>query len=214
MTDMELGQDEVKGLEAAVQDAFTRAFTNFKGTVHYSCKRSRGKYSDSDAEELGFHIQFDYAPDASGEEFLAVVTDNIVKAKGAVYMGLGRDVERDINGIPMDANTDSFLNAFPGAVIETREEVTPDPRDDRHEASASTTVTVGPKPPYSKKDLDALAKGSDELKAARNENTAWAKARYETHPGEFWDNRVGKKYENSPDFAHKDKEWPAGFWVD
>ena len=200
MTDM--SQDNA--VEALVQDAFTRALTNFKGTFSFERKISRGEYSNSDSQTAAMHVQFDYAPDASDEDFLAAASGAALHARSVVYQELGIDAHLDASGVLREVVND----AFPGATTET---VTPDQRDTTRQAPASDGV--GATPPYSDEEVGAA--GGDVLKSMRRENAAWAKARYETHPREFWDNRQ-KKAQNgwtSPDFTHKTYK-KAGFYID
>lgn len=205
MTDIETG------IEQTVQDAFTRAFTNFKGTFSFERKVSRGEYSNSDSSTAAVHVQFDYAPDATGEEFLEAAREAALKAKSLVFEQLA---EHGIKAQYEDGVVSEIIQeAFPGAVTE---QVTTqaDPNDINPErtAAASAASSVAATPPHSD---DAVKAASGEiLKAMRKENATWAKARYESHPGEFKDQRPDneKNGTNFPDFQHK-KFWKAGFYL-
>jgi len=192
------------GINDAVQDAFTRAFTNFKGTFSFERKVSRGEYSNSDSSTAAIHVQFDYAPDASAEEFLATARDAAFRAKALVFEQLGIEAHAE-NGLVMEV----VQEAFPGS---TTENVSPDPQDDNEQRQAAA-AGVGSTPPHT--DDEVKAASGEVLKAMRRENAKWAKARYETHPQEFKDQRPANAENgtNFPDFQHK-KFWKAGFYLD
>lgn len=48
-------------------------------------------------------------------------------------------------------------------------------------------------------------------KAEKDANVAWGKARFQTHPDEFYDNRGNKKNPNGPDLKHKSTG--LGLWL-
>jgi hypothetical protein len=188
-----------------VQDAFTRALTNLKATVNFERTVSRGEYSNQDKKTAGLHVQVDYAPDCSVEEWLELVRDAFRKAASSVYEQLGIDCEEDESGVLREV-----LDAFPGATVEptyNEQAATPPP--------ASTPVRLPAKPPYTKAQIDALE--GDEWKAARNENAQWAKTQYDNgHAADFWDNRLkkstGEYSDTAYDFSHK-RFKGVGFWL-
>lgn len=187
------------GIESKVQDAFTRALTNFKGSFHFERVISRGEYSNSDKTTAGIHVQFDYAPDASNEEFLAAASEAALHAKAVVFQELGLEAHLDAGGVLHELVADNF----PGATTERAE---PDPQD-----TARESVDIAPPtPPHTKAEVDAAV--GEGKKLMRKKNAEWAKWRYQTHPGEFWDNRAKKAANgwDSPDFTHKDSR--AGFY--
>lgn len=194
-------------IESKVQDAFTRALTNFKGTFSFERKISRGEYSNSDSSTAAIHVQFDYAPDATPEEFLASASEAALQGRAVVYQELGIEAHLDAGGVLREVVND----AFPGATTET---VAADPQDSNPaRQQAAAVASVGDKPPYT--DDQVKGASGDELKQMRRENADWAKARYETHPQEFKDNRPDNEKNGTkfPHFTHK-KFWRAGFYTD
>jgi hypothetical protein len=187
-------------VENAVTDAFTRALTNFKGNYHFERTISRGEYSNSDKTTSGMHVQFDYAPDATAEDFLAVASEAALWAKAVVFQELKLEAHLDAGGVLHEVVND----AFPGS---TTERIEPDPQD----ATRGPIEVAPPAPPHAKDVVDAASQ--DMKKAMRKENAVWAEARYATHPGEFYDNRAKKAAEGwtSPDFTHKVSK--AGFYT-
>jgi hypothetical protein len=196
--------DVVEGVvDSAVQDAFTRAFTNFKGTVTFEHKVNLGNYESMSAAAF---VQFDYAPDADGEQFSERARDGMNRAKGVVWEAL--DQEAYWEGEGASAVLKLVQQQFPGSVVETAEAVVRDAADTAPRADVPAT------PPHAKADVDAASEAMK--KAMRKENSQWAKARYAVAPREFYDNRAKKasdpSWSNSPDFTHKDSR--VGFWDD
>jgi hypothetical protein len=188
-------------VENAVTDAFTRALTNFKGNYHFERTISRGEFSNSDKTTSGMHVQFDYAPDATAEDFLAVASEAALWAKAVVFQELKLEAHLDAGGVLHEVVND----AFPGS---TTEVIAPDPRDKDREP----IVTVSGNPPYTQDQVKDA--GPDMKKAMRKENAVWAEARYASHPSEFYDNRAKKASgdfgDGYPDFTHKQSR--AGFY--
>lgn len=190
-------------IESKIMDTFTRAMTNFRGTFGFERKVSRGEYSNSDATTASIHVQFDYAPDATAEEFLAAAREAANYGKAIVFESLGIEAHFSDGGILMELVQD----VFPGGTVEHSEVVQRDPRDPQASTGVGTT------PPYTNEAVKA-ERDDDRKKAMRRENAVWAKARYETHPQEFYDNRAtnAEKGWNSPDFMHKKHR--VGFYAD
>lgn len=186
--------------DAAEQDALSRALTNFKGTISYEHKVNLGNYESA---TLGIYVQFDYAPDATAEQFANAARDATNRAKSVVWEGLG--LEGYWEGEGVNAVLKLVQHEFPGAVVEVTETAA---------TPAVSAADVPASPPHAKADVDAA---SDAMKKAmRKENSEWAKKRYAVAPREFFDNRAKKASgdygPNSPDFTHKDTR--VGFWDD
>lgn len=189
-------------IESKIVDTFTRALTNFRGTFGFERKVSRGEYSNSDATTASIHVQFDYAPDATAEEFLSAAREAANYGKAIVFESLGLEAHFTDGGVLMELVQDSF----PGATVEQHEHVERDPRDPQ-------VTGVGYNPPYTNDQVKA-ERDDARKKAMRKENAAWAKARYESNPQEFYDNRASnaEKGWNGPDFMHKTHR--VGFYSD
>ncbi len=176
---------------------------NNKVTVGFEHTVIRGEYGDGKSV-ASIYVQVDVPPasdnpEADDEAWLVAVNDAWARAKASVFKQLGVPAKLE-DGIVMAVIQENF----PGAVTESGA-LPP--------TSAGAPVdAVGPTPPHSKDEVNAAS--PDMKKAMRRENATWAKARYATHPREFWDNRA-KNAENGtnyPDFNHKDSG--AGFYAD
>lgn len=191
-------------MDRSLQDMMVTALSNLRGTFSFQRKvnyQNRGL--DYESAEAFCSVQFDFPPELmagdpdSASTWLAVARQAANYATAVVAEKLGLEVSRDEDGVLREV-----FKEFPGAVVT------------KGALKSESTVTASAKPPYSQAELKGM--GDDELKAARKENSAWAKARYDSHPQEFFDNRKKKAtddtWANSPDFTHKDSR--VGFWND
>lgn len=195
--------DQGVAADALVESALTRAITDLKGTYSFTRKISDGNYGSSDHF---LSVQFGYAPDATAEEFLSEARDAAFKAKSIVYEQAGIEAHLDDLGILREV----VQRHFPGTTPERQ--TTTVVNGDETESVSTGGDAVGPNPPNDPDDVRAMDPGPAK-KAAQRANSDWARARYGTHPNEFWDNTTNKKYPNSPDYAHKTHKG-VGFWVD
>lgn len=159
-----------------------------KGTVWFTRKISDGNYGGS---EFGMSVQFDIPKGAEQPAIIDLARDAALTAKSVTYEQLGLKDEV-INGVVMEI----ARQAFPGSVIQAND----------LPADSPAAVNVAAEPPYAGNTTNA-----DEKKA----NTAWAKARYEVAPGDFYDNRAkkasGEFSAKSPDLKHKTSG--IGIWL-
>ena len=167
-------------VEGKVQDAFTRALTNFKGTVSYEKKVNDGNYG---SDQWQVFVQFDWAPDADAEEFLAQAREATNLAALVVFERLNLDFYKDDSGVIRQV-----LQEFPGATVEP--------------ATGGATASTPAAPPFTEEQIKALTKGTDEYKDAQRANREWGEARKAAAPSEFFDNRATKTG-NQPDYRHK-----------
>lgn len=175
-------------VEGKVQDAFARALTNFKGTVQYSKKVNDGNYG---GDEWGVFVQFDYAPDADAEDFLAEAREATNLAALVVFERFNLDFYKDDSGVIRQV-----LQEFPGAVVEPA-------------TGGGSAGSVPNDPPYTDDQLKALS--GDEAKAARTAVKEWAAAHLAAYPNQWWDNRATKRGQQ-PDYKHK--KLGIGYWAD
>ena len=181
--------DEVA--EKQLNSVLNRALSNFKGTFFFERMISYGDFNNA---KFGISVQFDYAPDATPEEFFEAARLAAYQAKALVGQEAKLKFERDEEG-----TLHEVLKQFPGAVVQS-------------DTEATVTSDVPDDPPYDPAEIKKLPKG-DEKTAQYNANSAWAEARYNAgFQREFWDNRGDKKYPNSHDFAHKTHKG-VGFWL-
>ena len=182
--------DEVA--EKQLNSVLNRALSNFKGTFFFERMISYGDFNNA---KFGISVQFDYAPDATPEEFFEAARLAAYQAKALVGQEAKLKFERDEEG-----TLHEVLQAFPGAAVVSDSE------------SIAPASDVPDSPPYDPAEIKKLPKG-DEKTAQYNANSAWAEARYNAgFQREFWDNRGDKKYPNSHDFAHKTHKG-VGFWL-
>lgn len=196
MTDMMVDTDGLDQEEVArnlaAQDLLARAITNLKGTFSFECTTSRGEYSNSDKRVVGLHTQFDFAPEATPEEFLAKVQEVALQSRAAVYEQAGIEAHLDESGILREVVQD----AFPGAQVVHGEQ------SPVRQAPAGDDM-----PPYTDERFDGLTWRDAEFKRMETANRPWAEARYEVAPHEFFDNTAdkasGKRPRGAPDYVHK-----------
>jgi hypothetical protein len=176
---------------------------NTEHTVGFSRKvnlEARGGHKYENAE-ASFFLKFTTPPDAATSEIIEKAMEAFVACQGVVLTQLGIEYDLDAEGVivekmpepiarpqaaPQDAVT-QVRNAFGGGEVE----------HDSNVIQGGFGADVDPR------TLD---------KAAQR---AWAKARYQTHPQEFWDNRPkkasGEYKPNASDFSHK--TFKIGFWL-
>lgn len=173
-------------------------------TVSFSRKRSDGNYGSQDAT---LFIQFDTPIGGDVADIIEIAADRFAAAKAAVLDQLGIPYHLDNGLVVEEVTVDSVAT---GARI--NQAFKPISEDEGQPVFGTgggerDPQGVGPVPPYSPDTKDKSEKGM---------NLKWAKARYETHPGEFWDNREkkasGQFSEKSPDLSHKDTR--IGIWLD
>lgn len=152
---------------------------NFKGTFSFEHKVSDGNYGSN---QYGIFVQFDYAPEADIEEFLAAAREAANWAKMACYEAAGKEFYRDDSGVVREV-----LQQFPGAVVEQG-------------ALSAGASDIPAAPPYTEEQVNAMS--GDEAKDAKRAVKEWAAARHGAFPSEFFDNRATKTG-NQPDYRHK-----------
>lgn len=178
-----------------------------KGTVYYERKinsEARGGVKFEN-EIAGIYVQFDMTADPAQTQ--RNIDGAMNQAKATVFEQLGIPMAIDAQGLVTEAVTqavsvapapapvavavpspvEQVVQAFPGATVE------------QNVAPVSAAPSVADAPPFPVTTAD---------KAQKSANTAWAKARLQTHPHEFWDNRPkkasGEWSAKAPDFKHKD----------
>lgn len=166
------------------------------GTVIFNRKVQVRPYESAEA---GIYLQFEL-PDMNGDregygkKVLEQIQDAFMQAKAAVFDELGIEFSVDEGGVVREVIREAF-----GQVTE----VVSSPQAKQVAAAKPELKAVSApsadEPPYDPSTTD---------KGEIRENRAWAKARIETHPDEFWDNREkkasGQYKENAADFKHKD----------
>lgn len=194
-------------------------------TVAFSRKKSDDNYGSSEAT---FFLQFSTSRDADFAEIAEKATAASSAAKAVVYDELGIPYQVVDNHIAeVDAVTQINAAATPARVQQAfngsaapapaAESVADSPQPAAPSSpDGSNAVGVGAAPPYPPEEAAAARNAKDYTKANMNEK--WARARFETHPNEFWDNRPGKadgsKSAKAPDFKHKELDiavWPSRF---
>lgn len=175
----------------------TTEVTHLTHTVSFSRKVNDGNYGSNEATVF---LQFDTPLGVDPTEIIEKGMDRFAAAKAIVFDQLGIEYHI-VDGIIIE-NLDVVV-----AQAKTERAVKAEfSQPEADDAPSSGAQGVGPTPPYDPKTTDP-----DEKKL----NRQWAKARYETHPGEFWDNRPkkarGEYGETSADFTHKDSR--VGFYA-
>lgn len=175
------------------------------GSVRFTRKIQVRQYETAEASiTIEFGIEDD--PNMAVEDKLASIRaaarSAFFQAKGLVFEELGLEFTVDDNGVVMEAVRNTF-----GNVTEVKQEL---PSAATSEAITNNlTQAVGSvadsNPPFPATTTD---------KAQKAANSEWAKARYATHPNEFFDNRPkkasGEYKSNAPDVKHKDTK--IGVW--
>lgn len=190
-------------VEQSMDQLVQRALGYVKGTVFFE----EAVTSYGNGPKFGVSVQFQWDPEADDETWLQLARQTADRAKAFVWEQLGIDAYRE-DGILVRAGLSDLMNAFPGSTVESEGDV-------QVTAHSSDATGVGPNPPY----FDSKFKGAsyDETKPMYAANREWAKARYETHPQEFNDNRedkkAGKVPAKAPDITHK-THWKSGFYLD
>jgi len=164
-----------------------------------------------ESAKAGVFIQFELPDPAQangsyGEQVLKQIGDAFFQAKTVVFDELGLDFNVDAGGVVREA-----INATLGQVTEVQA-----PRQQPKQiAAAAPAPQPAPQPQPAPVAVDQSQPPYDSRTSDRQEKSAnarWAKARLESHPDEFWDNRNDKRNPKAPDFKHKDSG--IGVWLD
>lgn len=147
-------------------------------------------------------VPFVFHVDDDAEAIIAKGNEVGFAAKAYVLgqLGLASDIE---DGILMEVVAD----AFDGTPVAIETTATP--------ALSAAASSVPAQPPHDPGPLSKpKSQMTDEEKAKADENRAWAEARLEVAPHEFYDNRAKKSESggnaNWPDYKHK--ETKIGVW--
>jgi len=168
-----------------------------RGTVQYSRKVSDGNYG---SEEAGIFVQFDL-PDSSipADQRGAIIARDaahaFAAAKLSVLTELGLAVEIAPDGQVYEPTGAAAAAAvFPTATPAPAPQPAAPPAAPPPAPPTTAVGGVGDTPPFDPKTSDR-----QETYANRD----WAKARFATHPTEFFDNRNDKRNPKSPDLKHR-----------
>lgn len=163
-------------------------------TVYVARKNSAMDYGNGSSDEASAHVQVDLpvGTDPTGDEAQLALRNAFNAAKAQVAVTLGMTTVLDDEGtlqydqatVPVAAPapaapTTAILDAFPGATVAQ---------------PASAEALQDGAPPYVNPE-----RGS----AGEKANVKWAKARFATHPEEFFDNSETKRNPKGPDIKHK-----------
>jgi hypothetical protein len=176
--------------------------SNPKATINFARKVQVRPYETADASVF---IEFEVDENASTEGMIQQMRDSFAQAKALVFEELGVQFSVDANGYVRES-----IEAHFGAVTEVS---APAPTAT---AAPVASVPVAPvaapapsadAPPFSTTTTD---------KGEKRANQDWAKARFQTAPAEFFDNRPkkadGSYKANAPDLKHKATS--IGVWLD
>jgi hypothetical protein len=164
-----------------------------------------------ESAKAGVFIQFELPDPAQangsyGEQVLAKIGDAFFQAKTVVFDELGLDFNVDAGGVVREAAGGVVREAINATLGQVTEVQAPRQQPKQITAPAPQPAPVAvdqSQPPYDPRTTDRQEKSA---------NARWAKARLETHPDEFWDNRNDKRNPKAPDFKHKDSG--IGVWLD
>lgn len=192
---------------------------NLVHTVAFTRKVNDGNYGSTEAT---MWLQFDTPLGADPAAIIEQAMDRFAAGKAIVFDQLGIEyhivdgiIVENLDVAVSQAKTERAVKAgftevahavlVDGAHADAHENVFGTGGGERDPEKVGAQG-VGPTPPYDPKTKDA---------GERKLNSQWAKARYETHPDEFWNNKSkkasGQFSETSPDFTHKDTR--VGFWA-
>jgi len=164
------------------------------------------KVRDYESAKAGVFIQFDI--NGGGDQLVAAISEAFFQAKAVVFDELGIEFNVDAGGVVRELIDAKFgkvteVTAAPPVLTAARPVAVAAPPAP---VAATPTVDDG-QPPYNPATQDKSEKAA---------NARWAKARYQSHPDEFWDNAEakasGRFSPKSPDFKHKDTG--IGVWAD
>lgn len=178
------------------------------GSVRFSRKVQVRPYEVAEASiTIAFDIPTDpdLTPEAASEQLIANARASFFSAKALVFEELGLEFIVSDGGIVTEVVERHFGNV-------TEVKTTAPVQTEVSELHAVAQEFVAPAaggsdtPPFSPTTTDKGEKGA---------NSQWAKARYATHPHEFFDNRpkkqTGEYKANAPDVKHKDTK--IGVWL-
>jgi len=174
-----------------------------KHTVSYSRKKNLGNY---ESEDVGLFIQFHTEVDASLSAILAEAraVQDVLVAEVLDRLGIEYEIDPEtgsVSEVRTAPPSKSFVPGPPGP-----ESAFGEITDNSEPKVGPNSTGVGPVPPFA---------GDTKDKNERGLNTKWAKARLETHPTEFFDNRSKKESgewkDTSPDYTHKDSR--VAIWL-
>ena len=156
-------------------------------TVYVSRKNSAMDYGNGSSNEASAHVQVDVplGTDPTGEAAQVALRNGFNAAKAQVAVTLGMTTTLDGEGtlqydeVEPVASNKAFVQAAEKAFAPA--------------AQAAPNVSAD-EPPYTNPE-----RGSDGEKA----NVKWGRARFATHPDEFFDNRESKRNPAGPDVKHK-----------
>lgn len=169
------------------------------GSFSFSRKVQVRQYETAEAfVNIQFPIPIDGDPEQIGAEIIANARTAAFQAKSLVFEELGLEFEVGPDGAIRELLDQKF-----GKVTEVIETTA----TEAAVTTSSDEATVGPRPPHG---------WEPRSKDEKADNAAWAKARFATHPNEFWDNRPkkqsGEYKSTAPDLKHKDTK--TAFWLD
>jgi hypothetical protein len=158
-------------------------------TVYVSRKNSAMDYGNGSSNEASAHVQVDMpvGTDPTSSEAQVALRNAFNAAKAQVAVTLGMTTALDLEG------TLHYDEPHPVAKA-------PAPMDHRAVAAAfapeaqATPNVSADGPPFINPE-----RGSEGEKA----NVKWGRARFATHPDEFFDNRETKRNPKGPDVKHK-----------
>ena len=167
-----------------------------KHTVSYSRKKNLGNY---ESEDIGLFVQFQTPLDAS-------LADIMTEARSLQYVLKAEVLEHLKISYEVDPQSGEVTETGPILTTPPPKTSPPPPLPKGPDAFDEITDGVGPNPPF---DPSPEANLTDEQFKA---NRAWAKARHEQYPEEFFDNRKNKLpvdeggkgwKKTAPDFTHR-----------
>lgn len=178
-------------------DIVNEPLPTIRHTVGFSRKKNLGNYESVDAS---IFLQFETHPDTPLGEIISEAQSMWDVAAAAVFerLDLPYEIDPETGVVTEDksaAAAASLEAAFAApAAAPTERKVGPN------------AVGVGEMPPFPENTDD---------KSQRRANATWAKARFETHPSEFFDNRADKANgtvpERRPDIKHRKSGVAAWF---
>lgn len=143
----------------------------------------------ADGKQSAFmSVSFPIYWEDDGESILAKAKDAAFEAKASVFQQLQLDFTVD-EGVAVEV----VKAAFDGTVTANY----PEPS---YGGQGLTPTSAAPAAPPFHPD--------SQVPAEKDANQDWARQRFMSHPGEFWDNRGNKRNPRAPDCKHKDTGLP------
>lgn len=179
---------------------------NLKGIVGFRRVVQVRPYETAEAK-VDLEVSIDL--DADGAATIAALNDAFFQAKAVVFDQLGIDFEVGEGGVVVELVRKEFGGGeLTGPAASSPPSLTVVGSDGASVSDGPASASsVSATPPFSGDTRD-----KDERKA----NKAWAQARFDEHPDEFYDNRAkkaaGEYSPKSPDYKHI--ESGVGIWSD